>query len=452
MLARSSVETTRFAPKHALCVDVSEDVADEDCLSTCTTVRGMSNDDATSSDAASVGAYSPSAASSGATSVATVATHMGASNMDSTSSISRSVSPAPTDMTIENTEWTNFMNEFHTCEAGDVSVEFTRGSDIVDEVVVDTGVIDYKSCPSCHTQCVQSNNSLICEGCGYEMTGLIAPQSDFSVAAQECSGMSSVFVPLKLVGQTASKYTRSVYHGASYSDYAKNKNYKEMASWSHRSKGRKLPKNVIKFANEMFHAIKRHGYVFRVSCKRGVMSACLYYACNAHGISKTPGEITAIVGIEERFLSYGDRVLQDLNEKQIINIPTNIDPIADYASRYLDLLEIEPKYVEFIVDLIKTAERKRIHILHDSRNNTKAAGAAYVLVCRIPKYRRRISTDMIEQRCDISKTTFKRYADVIVQYHKLLRRVFKQHRVPMPNNWRVGKRTTRVIENMSEYV
>jgi transcription initiation factor TFIIIB Brf1 subunit/transcription initiation factor TFIIB len=354
---------------------------------------------------------------------------------------------------LENPEWDNFMREFTTCDT-DIRIEFGATRDIPDATCeVDERIIDYKSCPTCRTQCVIDGNALVCQSCGYELTNLIEAQSDFSVAAQECSGMSSVFVPLKLVGCTASRYTRSVYlAAANYGDYAKNKNFKEMVAWSHRSKGRKLPKNVIRAANEMFHIIKQHGYVFRVNCKRGVMGECLYYACNAHGISKTPGEIADIVGIEEKFLSYGDRVLQDLNEKRIITIPTNIDPIRDYTVRYLDLLDIDPKYVDFVVDLINTAERKRIHILHDSRNNTKAAGAVYILVCRIPKYKKLINTDMIEQRCNISKTTFKRYADVIVQYHRVLTRVFKRHRIPMPDSWRVGKKTTRIIENISDYV
>jgi uncharacterized membrane protein YeiH len=76
-------------------------------------------------------------------------------------------------------------------------------------------------------------------------------------------------------------------------------------------------------------------YVFRKDVKKGVQGACLYYTCHQNGISKTPFEIAKIVGIAEKFLSSGDRILSDLNERGIIQIP-KIDSIPSYINRYFE--------------------------------------------------------------------------------------------------------------------
>ena len=51
-------------------------------------------------------------------------------------------------------------------------------------------------------------------------------------------------------------------------------------------------------------------------------------------ITKTPREIASVMEIEERFLSQGDRIIQELNEKGIITIPTILRPLKDYLDQY----------------------------------------------------------------------------------------------------------------------
>lgn len=336
-------------------------------------------------------------------------------------------------------EWQSFINEWET-PADNVTIKFaaTQSSlDIQPDLKNISSKPDFRECPNCHIQCKIDYSNLICDKCGYESSGKVNTQHDFSSASLECNTMSSSFVSFRFAGLSAQSYNRYMLKvSANYTKYQKNINKREMLNWNYNIEGRSLPKNVIKTASRLFATIKRHGYVYRVKCKKGVMSACLYYACIMHGISKTPNEIAAVVQIEEKFHSFGDRKLQDLNERGIIQIPTRVNPISDYTERYLQILGIDKKYKAFILDIIATAEASKIHIIHDSRNNTKVLGAIYLLIDRIPKYRAVITKEIIDEKCEISKTTFTRYYNVLCNNCNYLRNVFKRHAIPMKNEWR----------------
>lgn len=297
------------------------------------------------------------------------------------------------------------------------------------EANIDKNIIRTHTCKSCGMDI--TNNCLTCANCGTEYI-----DSSYSCAAiTDCNVNDKGFISMKIVGNNSYGLQRSLLKTCSnYCTYRKVNTLKEMNNWNAQST-KHIPKNVIDEANEMFATIKKHKYVFRKDGKRGVLSACLYYACYANGISKTPSEIAQFSNIEEKFHSLGDRKLHDLNEKGIISIPIKINPISHYTNRYFELLGINVKYTSFIIDLISTAEKKKIHILHDSKNNTKCVGAIYMLVTRVPELRH-ITKDKIEQECSISKTTFIRYYNVLCEYYKKIKMVFKIHKIPMPIIWK----------------
>lgn len=295
------------------------------------------------------------------------------------------------------------------------------------------------SCNGCGGVLYASGTIVTCQSCGVETSNTSnITEDDYSTSATtNCNISSNGFITLKMVGKGSQRYHRNMLKTcADYSKYSKINTLKDMNNWNSQSKKHHIPKNVILEANDMFAKIKEHGYVFRKDGKKGVLSACLYYACYNNGISKTPSEIAQFSGIEEKFHSLGDRILHDLNERDIIKIPIKINPIEDYVDRYIELLDIPKKYRQFIIELIYRAEKKHIHILHDSKNNTKCVGAIYMLVDRVPELRKKITKEKIDQECGISKTTFIRYYNVLCQYYKKLKKVFKRHQIPMKDEWR----------------
>jgi transcription initiation factor TFIIIB Brf1 subunit/transcription initiation factor TFIIB len=244
------------------------------------------------------------------------------------------------------------------------------------------------------------------------------------------------FMAFNFTGNGSYCYQRSFLKScANYSSFRKNNNRKDMYNYNYKYEGNKLPKNVIKLAIELFSTIKDNKYVYRGNGKKGIIGACLFYACVINKITKTPREIANILGIEERFLSQGDRTIQELNEKGVINIPTILRPIDDYLNQYFALLKINMKYKPFIIDVIDRIDKKNIHIVNDSRTTTKAIGTIYLLINRLKKYKN-INKEMIVKECKISKSTFIRYYNLLLKNNIYIRPIFKRHKIPMPNEWK----------------
>jgi transcription initiation factor TFIIIB Brf1 subunit/transcription initiation factor TFIIB len=331
------------------------------------------------------------------------------------------------------------------------SINYQPGNISIDEEVKFTNIEQTSLCTSCNGVLYLSYNIPVCGTCGAEMqnTANIVEEEYATSAITDCNVNSNGFISMKIVGKGAYGYNRSLLKtSASYSKYRKISTMKELNNWAIQSKKHHIPKNVLQEANDMLASIKEYGIVFRNT--KVVMSGCLYYACYNNGISKTPSEIAQFCGIEEKFHSLGDRILHDLNERGIIQIPIKINPISDYVDRFLELLEIHKKYRSFVLDLIARAEKKHIHIIHDSKHNTKAVGAIYMLCERVPELRKKISKERIDTECGISKTTFIRYYNVLCDHYKLIKPIFKKHHIPMKSQWRSEKSATITSDKEDE--
>jgi transcription initiation factor TFIIIB Brf1 subunit/transcription initiation factor TFIIB len=347
------------------------------------------------------------------------------------------------DESVEKIVATETMPTIYSYTGNDSMTKYIVGGDMVNmslEQEVDfADNADGNICYLCNSELIAARNMMICSGCGVESANHInTPEGGYSTSAlNDCNVHKDGFLAFKVTGRGSYGCQRSMLKTcASYTKYRKNTTLKDMKNWNIHSKKHHIPKNVIKEANDMFATIKEHGYVFRKDGKKGVLSACLYYACYNNGISKTPSEIAQFSDIEEKFHSFGDRMLHDLNERGVIEIPDKIAPITDYVNRYMTLLNIPTKYTVFVLDLIARAEHKKIHIVHDSKNNTKCVGAIYMLVDRVPDLRKKITKELIESLCCISKTTFIRYYNVLCTYHKKLKKVFRRHGISMKTEWR----------------
>jgi transcription initiation factor TFIIIB Brf1 subunit/transcription initiation factor TFIIB len=290
-------------------------------------------------------------------------------------------------------------------------------------------------CLKCGNNLIKKQTLSICVNCGIEYDYENTTEDHLG---KDCNVSDNGFVPFKYVGPGAYRAQRCLLSTtANHESYDRNHNLKKLINFDFQSKGGHVPKNIIRETNMMISEIKKHGYVFRKDHKKGVSGACLYYICYLNGIGRPPSEIARYLEIEERFLSYGDRVLRDLAEKGVIDIPMRILPIRQFAQIYMKLLGIENiEYENFVVDLVQRAEEIGIHMLYDSKNNTKCVGAIYMLIERMPHLREKITKDTIEKECKISKTTFLKYHKNLYMFPKKLKRIFKKYRIPMPLEWR----------------
>lgn len=304
------------------------------------------------------------------------------------------------------------------------------------DVLVNTEVPVHNICSKCNVECIISDGTSFCGQCGLE-NDIIDDNTKFSFSVDRDHNTSdNSFMSFNFVGKNSYCYQRSFLKTcANYSSFRRNNNRKDLYNYNYQYEGKKIPKNAIKLAIELFSTIKDNNNVYRGNGKKGVLGACLFYACVMNNITKTPREIASVMDIEERFLSHGDRKVQELNEKNIISIPTVLRPLKDYLDQYLPALKIPDKYKQFIVDIIERAEKKNIHIKNDSRTTTKAIGSIYLLINRI-KSLSHITKDHISKECNISKSTFNRYYSLLMENSTIIKPVFIRHSIPMPNEWR----------------
>lgn len=363
----------------------------------------------------------------------------------------------------DNYSWDMFMNDLDNADIPETDKCDDQDNAVLKYVADDTGSIidmsleqkvnfEIKSseteCYMCGGKLCRKRDIVICQGCGIELRNNInMTEEQYSTSAMtECNVNANGFIPIKMIGRGAYGYQRSLYKTcASYKKYRKLNTLKDMNNWNIHSKKHHIPKNVIKEANDKFAIIKEAGYVFRKDGKKGVLSALLYYACYENGITKTPSEVASFSGIEEKFHSLGDRILCDLNERGIIDIPYKVRPIENYVDRYMELLNIPriyegKNYRGFVLDIIDRAEKNHIHILHDSKNNTKCVGAIYMLIDREPKLKERISKELIDKECGISKTTFIRYYNVLCKFYRKFKKSFKRYGISMKPEWKEAKK------------
>ena len=294
-------------------------------------------------------------------------------------------------------------------------------------------------CYACGGNLRTKNNVMSCQSCGLEIKGAVVStaEDESTTVSPDYNVNGKGFISVRVIGKGSYGYNRNLMKtSADYTVHRRITNLKEMHNWNAQCTSSQVSKNVIEDANNLFATIKQHGLVYRKDSKKGVQGSCLYHACHMNGVSRTHTEIAQLVSIAEKFLSAGDRILRDLNERGIISIPARIDSVTNYINRYFELLGIPDKYKQFVIDMIAQADEDRLHVLYDSKSNTKCIGTIYMLVERVPELRKYIDKERIESECMISKTTFIKYHTMLCKYYRRFVHVFAKHRIPLKSEWR----------------
>jgi hypothetical protein len=297
---------------------------------------------------------------------------------------------------------------------------------------------DYKLCPVCKIQCEIDNTTIICKQCGNERQYDCHTADNFSLMVNNCYNTTGNSVtPFTIIGTNAKPLQIGMMKiCADNSRYSDNNIKKDINNRIYQYEGTQPPDDIIDAALDIFNQIKANGRVFRGDSKWGIIGACLNYAFIKENMTKPPREIARIMDIDEKYLSQGDRVLQELNEMKIIDIPTNYNPLNDYLNQSMKILGIPLEYKEFVKHIIARAERKHLHAKNESRLTTKVVGVLYLLTRRIPELRH-IKKDTISKECNnISKSTYIRYYNLICSNYVILKKSFRKYKIPQPIEWR----------------
>jgi transcription initiation factor TFIIIB Brf1 subunit/transcription initiation factor TFIIB len=298
------------------------------------------------------------------------------------------------------------------------------------DVDFDSNVGPY--CDACKCEMARFELRFVCEKCGCEeeiagdeceaANSYYAKGGDCrgdSIGSYNTSGFSAA--PLRVRGPQAHRYQKKLIGSVSnYKVQQKKNTVEDMKNAVYQSKEAKIPNNVVcEAANLYFEKVQQH-QIRRGDVRTGTQAACLYRMCIKYNITRKPKEIAAIFGIPQNDLSNGEKILDDLSARGLIETNKkqmffNVnDLVNDFIDRYFESLGIpaaHANYKPFVIRLIRFTTDK--HIADSSVPSTKCAGAIYILTARCKELK--IRRDKIQTACKISKSTFIRYAKAVFE-------------------------------------
>jgi transcription initiation factor TFIIIB Brf1 subunit/transcription initiation factor TFIIB len=316
-------------------------------------------------------------------------------------------------------------------EYGDVNYAFALFEDDefedLDDPSDDECREDWKTCPDCKIRMQPMKNSYQCTHCGRDKEVLEHGGEFSSSIVDNYNTNSNCSLSIKIVGKDSYRYYKALLRTASdYSKIQSNNTNRQLGRFNSQSKDGKLPIIILKEAADLYGRIQKHNVVRRGNGRKGALGACIYFVCIRHNITKKPKEIATFLCIEESYLSKGDKLLRVLHYKGVINIPIHHNPKDAYILQYFESLNIDGIYKPFISELIDRASCLDMMGENNSRVSTKCAGAIYTL--RIQESLGITKADIIKY-CKISKSTFIRYYDYLIQNRRLLKPLFRKHNI-----------------------
>jgi transcription initiation factor TFIIIB Brf1 subunit/transcription initiation factor TFIIB len=268
-------------------------------------------------------------------------------------------------------------------------------------------------------------NSYSCTQCGLD-TVIIEQDGEFSISIiDNYNTNESCSLSIKIVGKDSYKYQKALCRTSSdYSKIQSNNTNKQLSRFNAQSVGSKLPIIILKEAAELYGNIQKFKIVRRGNGRKGTLGSCICFICDIHNITKKPKEIAMFLGIEESYLSKGDKLLRRLYAEHKIDIPVHHNPKDAYILQYFESLAIDNKYKPFVSELIDRASQVDMMGENNSRISTKCAGVIYTLNVQMDL---KITKSDIVKYCKISKSTFIRYFEFIAQNRRLLKHIFDKH-------------------------
>jgi transcription initiation factor TFIIIB Brf1 subunit/transcription initiation factor TFIIB len=234
--------------------------------------------------------------------------------------------------------------------------------------------------------------------------------SDNSSAPVKIAGPGNYVFQKKLVGATSN-----------YKKTQKKNTIDQMIGIIYQYQGNRPPHNVVLDAADLYYEVQQH-CIKRGDVRMGAMAACLYRLCDHHGITRKPKEIADIFHIEQSELSNGEKILDELDAKGLLkkiktktikdsnNTDQNDAQMIAFLNRYFECLNIPTSYKEFATRLIRFTKKYRIAV--SSIMSSKCAGVIYILSTRVKELN--IKRETIEKECNISKSTFGRFAKEVM--------------------------------------
>jgi transcription initiation factor TFIIIB Brf1 subunit/transcription initiation factor TFIIB len=310
-------------------------------------------------------------------------------------------------------------------------------------------------CLDCNIQLQRLDGKIcICSNCGREYQIDDINIDEAIDAASYCSASSIV----RVVGKHKSVYPQNKSLLSINNNYDVIKAKKTLAkinSWVYQLDSEdNIPLSIIEAAADRYSNLQlTNGIVKRSNNLKGILAALIYNICIEQHIPKKPKVIANIANITEKQLSIGCKMLREISQINVdanTNVPDtfipdtllNTDNIIDKSSEYIDYIdqyfeklniEDNPNYKNFIVELINATNIDKIKIsLNTARPSTRCAGAIFILCDQL---KLNITRDKIADECNISKSTFSRFINMVnSNQNNEIRDIFIKYNIPLLSN------------------
>ena len=135
-----------------------------------------------------------------------------------------------------------------------------------------------------------------------------------------------------------------------------------------------MVKEMMTLYKEVYEKMSVRNYsVKRCNIKKGLIAACMYFACRKHKCARDIKEISEFTGLTRKGVSSGCTLFAEIMGPGYFDMP----PMApsEFIDRYMTKSNVPWKYYDEIAQLVKTVEQN--HILHEVTPNGVCAGLIY---------------------------------------------------------------------------
>ena len=289
---------------------------------------------------------------------------------------------------------------------------------------------NYKNCLECNIQMQPNiNNTLTCPECGY-IKKVIIENLEYEPSMSGYNTTENYHIPIKCIGKNSFQYQKYLRNNTSqYSIIQETSIKRILEKLNYKSDNFVIPKNIISNVLNQYKKIRETSKIHRGEILKGILGSLLYYECLKEGIIRKPKELAKWYDISENDLSKGDKILRDLAESGVIELPLNKDYNDEYIESYLKRINLDIKYSLFLNELLERINELKIGN-PNARLSTKIAALIFLLVIS-KKYI--ISTEDIASEFDISISTFKTFYMEIYKNKHLINHELEKYNIELPS-------------------
>lgn len=304
--------------------------------------------------------------------------------------------------------------------------DFEELSDLSAETHSDNAplnISDYKFCEDCNVIMDSDiNNSLTCRECGF-IKQISTENTEYEPSMNGYNTNSNFHIPIKCVGANSFQYQKQLRNTTSHYPLVQESNLRRrLERLNYKSDGIIIPKCVIQKVIAQYKLVRETDKIHRGDIFNGIIGSLIYYECIKSGIVRKHKEISDWYGITESDMSKGDKIIRNLEEQGVLQLPIYDNNDEIYVESYLKRSKLTLGYKYFMLDLIKVVEEKRIGN-HNARLSTKVSAVLYLIsTCSIKEDSpifciadtSTITPDFISKEFSISVSTFKSFYNAII--------------------------------------